>query len=60
MITKSAALWSTLSGSLLSIIVTFDAGELLTSCELAAAGTVVSYAVSRALKALFERKEAGK
>jgi hypothetical protein len=55
MIARTPAGWSTISGSLLSIIVSFDAGELVTSCLVAAAGTIVSYAVSRMLKALFER-----
>ena len=56
MIAKTPAGWSALSGSLLSIIISFDAGELIVSCVLAAAGTIVSYAVSRMLKAVFERR----
>jgi hypothetical protein len=56
MIARSPAGWSTLSGSLLSIVVTFDASELIASCVLAAVGTIVSYGVSRMLKALFEKR----
>lgn len=47
---------STLCGSLLSITVTLNSADLIKSCVLGAFGTIVSYAVTRVLKALFERR----
>jgi hypothetical protein len=43
-------------GSLLSVVVTFDFSHLLSSLFLAATGTVVSYFVTKALKAIFENE----
>jgi hypothetical protein len=57
MFTKSPAGLSAFCGSLLSIVVALDTGDLLKSCVLTAMGTAVSYAMSRMLKALFERKK---
>ncbi len=52
---KTPANVSAVCGSLLSITVTLNSGDLIKSCVLGAIGTIVSYAVTRMLKALFER-----
>jgi hypothetical protein len=51
---KVPAQLSLYCGSLLSIAVTIDFTNILRSCILGAVGTIVSYAISRLLKALFE------
>jgi hypothetical protein len=43
-------------GSLLNVLVTFDFSQLLSSALLAIMGTIISYFVSKALKAVFEPK----
>jgi hypothetical protein len=40
-------------GSLLNVLVTFDFSQLCSSALLAVVGTVISYFVSKGLKALF-------
>jgi hypothetical protein len=45
-------------GTLLNVVFTFDFGHLLSSAILAAIGTLVSYVVTRILKALFEKEPA--
>lgn len=45
---------SALCGSLLAIVISLDPGSLITSAILGIVGTIVSYATSRLLKALFE------
>jgi ABC-type transport system involved in multi-copper enzyme maturation permease subunit len=42
-------------GSLLNVLVTFDFSQLFSSALLAVVGTLVSYFVSKGLKALFEK-----
>lgn len=43
-----------MGGCLLTVAVTVDYSDLVKSCLLAIIGTVVSYAVSRILKAIFD------
>lgn len=45
---------SAICGTLLSVVVSFSYGDLIKTVVLGALGTVVSYWVSRALKAVFE------
>jgi hypothetical protein len=46
---------STISGALLSISVTLSSGDLIKSLILGALGTIMSYGITRLLKALFEK-----
>jgi hypothetical protein len=45
---------STLCGGVLALVINLDPGNLITTAILGAVGTIVSYAVTRLLKALFE------
>ena len=46
--------YPTLCGSLLALVITLDLGKIIISAILGVIGTIVSYAISRLLKALFE------
>ena len=45
---------STVCGSLLTVLVTFNTGDMVRTVVLGGIGTVVSYGVSRVMKRLFE------
>lgn len=45
---------SVLCGGLLAFVITLDMGDLIKSLILGAIGTLVSYALTRLMKALFE------
>jgi len=51
---KTPARLSLLCGSLFSVAATITCGDVIKCVLLGAVGTVVSYAVSRVLKAIFE------
>jgi hypothetical protein len=46
----------TIGGTLLSISVTLNGGDIVKSCILGALGTIISYTITKLLKAVFERK----
>ena len=56
---KITAQRSAMGGMLLSIGASIDCGDWMKSCLLAATGTMVSFLMSRLLKALFGRQRDG-
>jgi hypothetical protein len=53
---KTSAQRGAMGGMLLSIGASIDSGDWMKSCLLAATGTIVSFILSRIMKALFERR----
>ena len=47
---------STMCGSLLTVLVAVNGGDIIRTCVLGAVGTIVSYVISRAIKGIFERR----